>query len=539
MPEPVTLTIPVAYSAGNRIGGININDEPVGFGGSFSPYMKNMVVERTRLRKRQGYSRLGTGAAMSGVGMALVSYVDAKGNTHLIAFTTTSAYEYNGTTDAWDDISETDTLWTGDADDRFSFDVVTDSTTFSNNEGSALCVVNNVNDVKFYEGDSGDEFTTLTHTFPSFASCVELVEFWNHLIFLKYTDSAAHARSLAWAGLADVTDWTGSTTGQTTLTDTVGNLLRAVKLGQDLIVYSERTISRCQYVGLPTIYVIPVILQETGLLSETAITSIVQIHYFLATDQKVYALHQSGGIEDIGSRVDERLFLGLAIDKKTRIASGYDVGRKKVLFAIPSGADDYAKKLYVVTTDLSGLPWEYYEFSDDVRGFATLRKTGSSRYCDDDAWSTVYCDETPVYCDDRYGQEGFDMTCFISSDGYVYQLDESTGYDNSSDIDCEYQTEDLVAGDEEPFARFEWFSFTAKSDLSDTSAYVYYSTDGGETFTAFADSPVSLSTSWQTHRLPLDVVSRRIRFKILQSGFGDLQLRSNIRVKLVVSTERD
>jgi hypothetical protein len=539
-PDTVRLTIPVAYNVqGQRVGGLNLDDESVGFRGQYSPFMKNMIVESTKVRKRQGYSRLGTGAAMSGIGSRLVSYIDAQGARHLIAFTTTDAYLYNSTNDTWDEITEVGSDWSGDADDRFSTAIVTDAAAFVNNGGSALCVVNNVDDVKYLEGTGSDKFAVLAHTFPSFSSCKEIIEFWNHFMLLNYTDTATRARGLAFAATGDIDDWTSAVAGATTLTDTQGEILRAAKLGSDMLIYSENTISRCAYVGGSTIFAIPVVVQESGLIAPNAVVELTKTHFFLGTDQIVYSFDRSGGLSRIGVGIEKYLFNNIAMDLKTRIAAGHDIGRKKIMFFIPTSGDDYASKAYATNIGLAGHPWEYHEFAHNVRDMATLRRTKESIYCDDAVWGEYYVDELTIYCDDLYGQEGFDMACFITDTGYVYTLDEATGYDDESDIVCEYQTEDFVLGDEEDHLRALWFSFTAMSQFASISAFVFYSTDGGETFTQLVDSPVTLEENWKTHRLPLDVLSRRIRFRITQNGYGDLQLRSNFRVEAVPCDSAD
>ena len=535
--ESVRLTIPVAYNIpGKRIGGINLDDESIGFGGQFSPFLKNMIVEKTRLRKRLGYTQLGSGT-ITGVGTRLISYIDATGEPHLILITTTKAYQFNPSTLVWDDVSGP--AWTGDADDRFSFTVATDTATFTNNGGSALLVVNNIDDIQYFEGDAADTFATLVHGFPSFASCVAIEEFWNHLFVIGFTDSAVRARGFAWSGLSDVTDWTGVTSNAGTLTDSIGALINSKKLGTDLVIYSDRSISLCKYVGGSSIYVIPTIIYETGLFAHGAICNLIKTHYFLGTNQRIYSLQPGGVLNPIGQRMEKAVFAAMAIDLKTRNVAGYDVDRDKVLFATPHSGSDYPKHVFVLNTTLVGQPWEYYEFAHDVRAIATLRRTGASAYCDDAEWTDRYCDETPGFCDDSYGQQGFDMCCFLSSDGTVYKLDEASGYDDTSDIDCEVQTEDIVLSDEENFARFVWFSFSAYSQFASITALIYYSTDKGENWTQLANSPVTLQQEWTTHRLPLDVVGRRIRFRIVQNGFGDLQLRSNYRVLAVPLPERD
>ena len=59
-----------------------------------SPNMKNMVVEKGWLRKRLGATTLGSNLPLSGIGMELSQYTDARGTVHHIAITTTNAYRY-------------------------------------------------------------------------------------------------------------------------------------------------------------------------------------------------------------------------------------------------------------------------------------------------------------------------------------------------------------------------------------------------------------------------------------------------------------
>ncbi len=536
MADEQTISIPVAYNTGSRPGGVNFDDEPVGFNGFFSPYMKNMVVESTRVRKRQGYSSFGTGAR-AGIGMALINYTDAEGGIHLLLITTTKKYKYNASTGVWDDI--TGTALTGDADDRISATIATDTTAFLNNSGSALVISNGVDDIQEYEGQAADTFAVLAHTFPSFGDCNVIVEFWNHFFILNYTDSSKRVRSLGWAGLADIDDWTSATSAVTTLTDSVGDIINARKLSHDLVIYSDRSISLCRYVGGVSTFVIPTVIYETGLLAFDGLCSLVKSHYFLGTNQQIYVLQNGSALRKIGQRVEEQLFAEFDMSAKARAVTGYSIDKRKVLFFIPQAGSDYAKNAYVVNTELPGQPWEYYQFAHGVRSIATLRRVSAGAYCDDAEWSVRYCDEVTSYCDDTYGQADADMTCFLSDDGTVYKLDEASGYDDSSDINAEYHTEDFVVGDEEPFGRFTWFSFTAYSQFASVSCNVYYSTDDGSNWTELADSAVTLQQAWTTHRLPLDVVSRRIRFKLVQNGYGDLQLRSFFRVRVVPQPERD
>lgn len=92
---------------------------------------------------------------------------------------------------------------------------------------------------------------------------------------------------------------------------------------------------------------------------------------------------------------------------------------------------------------------------------------------------------------------------------------------------CEYQTEDVTIDEEHSNARWKWFTFTGRSFEAESTVTIEYSTNNGETWTEFADSPIALESSWATHRIPLDILSRVIRFRFTQTA-GDLQIKANM-----------
>jgi hypothetical protein len=530
--------------------GLNRSDDSSLFDKAYSPYMKNVVVERTFVRKRRGYSLLGsTGLPLSGTGMAMLRFVDSKGASHLIALTSTKAYLYDSGNDEWDDISPAAGAFTGDADNRWNWTIATDTAYFTNNGGGALIITNGVDDLQEYEGQASDVFLALVHGYPSFSNAKEVQEFWNHLFIVNYNDGSNRVRTIAHAVAGDVNDWSSDTAGNFVLTDTQGELLRAVKLGFDMVLYSTKSISVVQYIGEETIFQIPTYVHGFGLLSNDSVINLPNLHLIMCSDFQTYAYYGSINMVPVGRRIDEAMFSDLDIGKKERICSGVDVIRRRAMLFIPTAGEDYAKKCYATDYSRTELPWEYHEFADSVRGMATF-EAYAAWYCDEAPWVTTYCDESAIYCDDGPGQVGAPIACFISDDGYVYQLDEATGKDYDDNITFELQTPDFIVASsesllkagmprEEMLGRWQWFSFTAKADVSSSVVSVHYSTDGGGTWTQFANSPVSLETSWKTHRLPFDTIGRRVRFRIYQSSDKDVKLRGLFRVKVVPQTERD
>ncbi len=665
--------------------GLNTNQEPTAFSDAFSPFLKNVYVDLTKCRKRRGISQIGSSSLpLSGVGMKMITYVDARGNRHEIALTTTRAYLYDGTNDEWDDITPSEVLssadsgWTtagdvivshdtvvkkegtasvkmvmdaehtdgeklmyedfsaiditdrnaigfwfrssdelpsgaveivvsenangsktngvtvaidkasgkgvwhyfiipvdlsamnavisigiyanatlasgleihiddvkahvifaGGASNLWSYSLATDTNEFGNNGGMALVISNGVDDLQYFEGQSDDKFQLLVHA--SGASHTDVVaEFWNHFMLLNFNDGDQNVKSLLYSAAGNIDDHTSDNAGANTLTDTIGQILNALKLGSSLIIYSEDTITVGRYYGGLTIFTFPTLVFGTGVVAANAVLSIANVHLILGNDQKVYAYYGDTDMVPIGEAIEDGLFAALDVSKKVHIVSGLDAGKYKVHFFIPgSGESDYASMSYCFNYRQSHLSWEFHDFSKTVKGFGSVL-AAFDWYCDEDPMKDVFCDETALYCDDSSGQLGYELPAFISDDGYVYKLDEaSDGKDDDVDIAFELWTPEFIVSAEEQIGRWVWFSFQGYSGVINSTVTVQYSTDRGDSWTEITDSPVSLNQRWTTHRLPIDVVNRRIIFRFLQTSNKDVQLRGLFKCAVEPQSERD
>ena len=427
--------------------------------------------------------------------------------------------------------------FTGNNSSRWSWCLATDTSMFSNNGGTALIVSNGVDDILYYEGHTSDIFKTLVHG-SGFVTVKEITEFWNHLFFANFGDSLQNVRSLAYASAGDVDRWGDGTSGANTLTDTVGKLMRIKKFGSSIVLYSEDSITMGRYYGGTTIFTFPTMVYNTGLLADKAIWDFVNVHYLLSTDQRVYAYYGETQLQPVGENIEKALFNDIDINKKAMISAGLDVGRHKVHFFIPKASDTYAKCSYCFNYRSSELSWEYHEFADSIRDVTTFSNS-FAWYCDEAPWSTRYCDIISIYCDNSYGQTGYNMSIFVSDDGYVYKMDEAYGKDDDSNIVFEVQTPDFVVNREEQYGRWEWFSFQAYSAVAGSDINIFYSVDSGNSWSLLSGSPVSITRMWDTYRLPLDAVSRRIRFKLYQDSDKDVQLRGLFKCKVVPQSDRD
>ena len=272
--------------------------------------------------------------------------------------------------------------------------------------------------------------------------------------------------------------------------------------------------------------------------------------HFIGSDQKFYLYPGGSELVPFGYVIEEAFFNNLQASQKDNIVFGYDEGLHKLYVFYPSRIDDandtYAQAYYAFNKDDNPPTWEAGRFADTVRGLAMLNNQVVYT-CDGSYYSGVLCDEGSVKslsrCDLAYNRDGYPTACFINDGGNAYKLDKSSGQHNETDIECIIETGDFVVrkGEQKTEFRAHEISFNATcKDSPDGTGMVnvYYSTDYGDTFTEFTDSPVTLTTSWAEYRLEFDVKDTQVRLKYVQNSNKDFQLRGQT-ISVKKETERE
>ena len=193
---------------------------------------------------------------------------------------------------------------------RASTCIVTNTSEFTTN-GTALLFTNNVDGVFYFEGASGDVFEelTLSSDFTSLGTVAEIEEFWNHLFTLYYNDNGITYGRNATYHSVDIPEVTYANKDLTehVLTDSRGSIMRAVKLGYEMIVFSSDSISICKRVGGLTLFSIPTLVYNTGLLSRRAVEAIDNRHFFVGSTRKLYQYQGGTAIQSFGDKIDEAM----------------------------------------------------------------------------------------------------------------------------------------------------------------------------------------------------------------------------------------
>ena len=423
---------------------------------------------------------------------------------------------------------------------RWSHTILHDATVSTPgwNQLKAIALSNNVDLPVQWDGNAST-FGELVTGISNFNTVKELGSLTNHLCLYNYYISTTYfRRHTRYSDIGDTDDFSGGTSGEEILTDSNGELLRAKPLRKQMALYSEKSIALQRHVGGNAIFVFDTVIHEAGLFAEKALWNSALVHYLIANDQAFYAYPGGSELIPIGMLFEENFFKRLDVTNKDLVIFGYDEGRHKLYCMYPDKENDdtTAKQYFAINLKERPMSIEEGRFSHSIRDFSIFSNrvdyTCNGPFFNPSGADAHTCDEYPdLRCGNAYLQAGSAIAIVISDDGYVYKLDEVSGKDDDTNIECILETPDytIEKGTEEFYGRWTQLGFNANCafsvSTSDSIVYVYYSTDYGETWTEFADSPVTLNTAWTEHQLELDVKERRIRFKFIQESDGDFQIR--------------
>ena len=386
----------------------------------------------------------------------------------------------------------------------------TDTTMFSNNGGEAFVITNNIIDLSYFEGQSGDVFKALVDTLSGFNKCIDLVEFKNYGMLFNYEiTSTRYAKSMTHSGVGDMDDHTSSSSGTYTLYDTQGDMLTVVKTPNTITIFSELSITIGNYLGTITKFKFDTTYPSLGLIHPRAVVEVGGVIFFIGSDQKIYALSPGGGIVEIGRLITNLASKYLDIDKYRFSFASYSRKLGRVFFCSDDGSNTIIYSFNLNTTPPS---WEFLTLNDKMVDIISAHIPNRSY---------------PFVTSRQY------VTLALSNDGKIYSLDEaysdsSSSQMSGSDNACEYQTSDMSINEEFEYARWQEFTFTAKSALASSSVIVQYSIDNGTTWTAMDESPISLTNNtWKTYLMHLDTVSRVIRIRFTNAS-KDLQIKDDM-----------
>ncbi len=282
-----------------------------------------------------GYKKFITTTLAGAEVMNIDEFPMESGVSHLLAFSNTKAYRFDGTT--WVDITRqvaaVDVDYTGGLDDGFQADVVV------NPGGDLFYVVTNSkkDPVHKWDGNTANRLTKLAGS-PFDAGdhfSKSVAAFQNHLMHLNRTEAGtAKPRMLRWSdnGVPEV--YAGGEAGFLTLFQGASHGVSLHPLSTYLAAYRERAIHLVTFVGSPFFMAQRQVIDGVGLAAEGALLNLDQKHVFLGNDN-VY-IFNGIDVEPIGDQIRDEIFESTDPANLSRSVIMLSEPRNEMMLIMPS-----------------------------------------------------------------------------------------------------------------------------------------------------------------------------------------------------------
>ena len=320
-------------------------------------------------------------------------------------------------------------------------------------------------------------------------------------------------------------DFVAGTAGAQDLQDANGEIKTAKPLGAGIAIYAERSIHIQSFVGGDSVYAFDRVVNNMGTPSRRGVVSYKNVNYFVSHDN-FHAYYGGNDVDDIGDPVRHIAFGEVNDSAMTNAYVEIDPEQEEVLFHIPTGTSELPNRTWVYRIDnksWSPLARNYTAYGRFTRvsGLTIgelVGNIGAQNFKYSDAFVRVEA-LTRLYGD----QSGR----VVKVDPAVYTISES-GTSNAQTFI--YDTPDMTganvvdpeSGDKVDFtSNFKRWTQVNFDISGQGSAHILYSTDRGSNFTELPESPVALVNSGTNHTLDIDVSSKLIRYRVLNTGTNE------------------
>lgn len=482
---------------------------------------RNVFFEDGLIKKRYGYSKMGSNLPLSGAIMGSDQFYDFKGNNWLIVVTENQIYKWLPASKKWDSMgdgsgaygagaygagaygTQADTF-DGNDEDFFSYDYIRKTT----ETDPWWIMTNGVNPIKKFTGTG--TISDLISDYPSGVTSLLakfIIEFKDYLILLDVTENGArYPQRIRWSDTADPEDFVN---GNASYQDISGAdwIVGAIKFkGDYLVVFKERSIWVGYATGDSDIFQFDQKIAGAGCSSSKTIESLGDEIIYLGWDD-IYIFN---GIdyESIGTQVQRRLLATMNPQEMNRCFGVIIEEQKEYWLFVPSTGSTYPDIAWCFNYNLN--KWTRHSFNDYITmyGYYELEATMTI----DDLVGTI--DQQTWRIDDRTILQSMPTTLFGDKDGNMYEYSRRVNNEDGVAIDGWFATKDLNPTQ----LMSRWL--LKRIDVYFTGILdVEYSIDKGSTWTSIGTLSLNSDlTSPQRLWCKLDLLMARLRFRNANSG---------------------
>lgn len=490
--------------------GLNTRVPATMLGTGESPALRNVTVTKGVLSKRKGYRTLG--GTLSGTVMAEVEFETAAGVKHLVVFTTTKQYRYDGASDAFVNITKqttgVDVDWTGDETDVISYAIVFGTA------GKWIIFTNGKDPPRYWDGSMSKTAlwsSASGFNLPDFVTCKTISTFYDHIVIGNVTTSSAQKQSVYWTTALSLTDFLTGSSGQQIITDSSGEIVRLEKLGDRLLAYCTNSISMISYVGGEIIYSFEELVKETQLLSARAIVNLGPFHLY-ASLENIYVMDGSRQRTPIGDDIQTVYREELFISKRHLSFVYNDAARSKVYWLIPNSAN--TTLVYEQEYDIFSIresKWTIHEFADRPTSMAAFSREATILW-NSPSISSLTWQNADFTWRQASVRTGFPTRVF-GSGTKVYFKDDTLTSDGGKAISAYWDSKDFTLPQVYQSLLGRWIEI--ELDTQGYEVEVYISVDGGLTFSLMKH--LDLNPHWVREKVFIDTVSPRLRVRLVNN----------------------
>ncbi len=498
--------------------GLNTLDPSTMADPRFSPNCLNVFSDKGIISKRRGYRNLGQ--ILGEKILALPTYESETGLLTCFAITPTKQYKYDNSTGLWDDVTETETIWSGGED------VWVDYCEGTDDNGHYLFITNNSDSVIYWDGSDMKVFTP-TSGLDDFVTCRTLTTYLGCLVLGNLNiDETMYPHSVAYSAPANFFDFSSVGADIVLLDGIQGSIERIVTFGGAIAIYGTGSIGVARFVEGAAGYVFDnIISRETRILGGRGVINLGQYNALVMQDN-VYLFDGTKNLIPIANEIFRTYVGSLELDQIETAFAFNDTFNKRAYFVLPisTGTIIFTLDYEDFTLDVDKRHWSVFALNDTPTCFGFFSEDKSITYETLNEMGTTYYALIATY-KELFASPGFPFTVFGSDEG-VFTFDKRTHQDNGVDVLGSWETIDFTVPRDyggvfpKPFLSSNGRWIELEIELFGIDASLYYSVDRGITWILI--ETLDLKGLTKKYTLNLDVVAPQLRIKISSTTYFTL-----------------
>lgn len=487
------------YPVAQITGGLDVSVDPVFLTDKASPNLQNIHLDKNLVKKQLGwrhFSANSNNAPLTGTVLWMDSFPMASGTTHALFVTEDYVYRYNASNDTFV-VKSAANLFTGNEEDGFCGAPALDAA------GNEVYLLTNGKDtIKYWTGDS-----PTTANFANFATGAngwanyiagEVVYYKSRLVAGNMIEGGtASPRRVRWSIAGNIANTTagGAGGGFVELAETSDWITCFAIMKDKLFIIKERSIWELEYVGGTEIFSPVIRVEGVGSYSPSSVIVLDEEMILYGSDN--FYLFDGFSLKPIGDQIYPLLYeaesrivnAGLA----SKAAAAYIEELKVYMISLVHKDKTIPDLVFRYDFDLDA-------WTKEVKEITAIGYFDISEYTTWNDLTDTWANQTWTWLD-RDLPPGAPTTLIGDSSGEIYEDDR---LNKSTDYMC-YETKDFI------FAHAcRWVEF--RMLIKYGGFRVSYSLDSGATWSNPRE--FASQSDWAELMLPLNVTSRKIRFKI-------------------------